>query len=107
VVMNAARPGGAARGAHPARGTRDRGELALHASSLRRAVRNVVHNALEAMPQGGTRILEGVRTTTAVQLRVGDGGTGIPAARLARICEPLYTTKPGGLAWAGILCRRP
>ena len=25
-----------------------------------------------------------------------DTGHGIPAARLAQICEPLYTTKPGG-----------
>ena len=72
------------------------GELAFHASTLRRAVLNVVHNALEAMPQGGTLTLEGLRTATAVQLRVSDSGTGIPAELLTRIFEPLYTTKPGG-----------
>ena len=72
------------------------GELAFHASTLRRAVLNVVQNALEAMPYGGTLILEGVRNATAVQLRVGDSGTGIPAERVTRIFEPLYTTKPGG-----------
>jgi two-component system, sporulation sensor kinase E len=72
------------------------GELAFHASTLRRAVLNVVQNALEAMPQGGTLTLECVRTATAVQLRVGDSGTGIPAERVPRIFEPLYTTKPGG-----------
>jgi signal transduction histidine kinase len=72
------------------------GELAFHAGTLRRAVLNVVQNALEAMPQGGTLSLECVRTATAVQLRVGDSGTGIPAERVPRIFEPLYTTKPGG-----------
>jgi signal transduction histidine kinase len=72
------------------------GELAFHASTLRRAVLNVVQNALEAMPQGGNLTLEGVRTATAVQLRVGDSGTGIPAELVTRIFEPLYTTKPGG-----------
>ena len=72
------------------------GELAFHAGTLRRAVLNVVQNALEAMPQGGTLTLECVRTTTAVQLRVGDNGPGIPAELVTRIFEPLYTTKPGG-----------
>jgi signal transduction histidine kinase len=72
------------------------GELAFHAGTLRRALLNVVHNALEAMPQGGSLTLEGVRTVTAVQLRVSDSGTGIPAELLTRIFEPLYTTKPGG-----------
>jgi signal transduction histidine kinase len=72
------------------------GALAFHASTLRRAVLNVVHNALEAMPQGGSLTLECIRTTTAVQLRVSDSGVGIPAERVTRIFEPLYTTKPGG-----------
>jgi two-component system, sporulation sensor kinase E len=72
------------------------GALAFHADTLRRAVLNVVHNALEAMPQGGSLTVACVRTTTAVQLRVSDSGVGIPAELLTRIFEPLYTTKPGG-----------
>jgi signal transduction histidine kinase len=72
------------------------GELAFHASTLRRAVLNVVQNAIEAMPQGGTLMLECARMATAVHLRVRDSGVGIPAAQVARIFEPLYTTKPGG-----------
>jgi signal transduction histidine kinase len=72
------------------------GELAFHANSLRRAVLNVVQNAIEAMPQGGTLTLACVRTATAVQVRVSDTGTGMPAERVTRIFEPLYTTKPGG-----------
>jgi signal transduction histidine kinase len=72
------------------------GALAFHAGTLRRAVLNVVHNALEAMPQGGSLTVACVRTTTAVQLRVSDSGVGIPAELLTRIFEPLYTTKPGG-----------
>jgi signal transduction histidine kinase len=72
------------------------GALAFHASTLRRALLNVVHNALEAMPQGGSLTVECIRTTTAVELRVSDSGVGIPAERVTRIFEPLYTTKPGG-----------
>ena len=72
------------------------GPLAFHPSTLRRAVLNVVQNAMEAMPQGGTLTLECVRTGREVHLRVRDSGIGIPAEQVPRIFEPLYTTKPGG-----------
>jgi len=40
--------------------------------------------------------LAGQGTATQVQIQVRDMGSGIPAERLERIFEPLYTTKPGG-----------
>jgi len=72
------------------------GLVAFHAATLRRAVLNLVQNALDAMPQGGRLTLAGQGTTTQVQVQVQDTGSGIPAALLAQIFEPLYTTKPGG-----------
>jgi signal transduction histidine kinase len=72
------------------------GQVALHASTLRRAVLNLVQNALDAMPQGGTLTLTGQGMATQVQLHVRDTGSGIPAAHLEQIFEPLYTTKPEG-----------
>jgi len=74
----------------------DLGLVALHASALRRAMLNLVQNALDAMPQGGTLTLTGQRTATHVQLQVRDTGCGIPTEQLTKIFEPLYTTKPGG-----------
>jgi two-component system sensor histidine kinase AtoS len=72
------------------------GPAVFHASTLRRAVFNLVQNALDAMPPGGTLTLAGQRMATQVQLHVRDTGSGIPAAQLAQIFEPLYTTKPEG-----------
>jgi signal transduction histidine kinase len=59
-------------------------------------VLNLLQNALDAMPNGGTLSIACQSTATQVQLRVQDTGSGIPAERLGRIFEPLYTTKPEG-----------
>jgi two-component system CheB/CheR fusion protein len=72
------------------------GLVAFHAATLRRALLNLVQNALDAMPQGGNLTLVGQGTATEVQVQVQDTGSGIPAARLEQIFAPLYTTKPGG-----------
>ena len=77
-------------------GLTDLGLVAFHAPTLRRAVVNLVQNALDAMPQGGRLMLAGQGTATHVQVQVQDTGSGIPTALRARIFEPLYTTKPGG-----------
>ena len=65
-------------------------------TQLRQVVHNLVQNALDAMEPGGTVTLVGQPTATQVQLHIRDTGRGIPAARLATMFEPLYTTKPGG-----------
>jgi signal transduction histidine kinase len=72
------------------------GESRCHPSTFRRALLNLVQNAGEAMPAGGTLTLTSQETATHVQLALRDTGSGIPAVQLARIFEPLYTTKPGG-----------
>jgi PAS domain S-box-containing protein len=72
------------------------GTVALHANTFRRALLNLVHNAMDAMPQGGVLTFCGRQDTAHAALDLRDTGTGIPAERLARIFEPLYTTKPGG-----------
>ena len=69
--------------------------MAFHASTLRRALLNLVQNAVDAAA-GGTVTLAGHGTATRVQLRVHDTGRGIPDELLPQIFEPLYTTKPGG-----------
>jgi signal transduction histidine kinase len=77
-------------------GLGDLGTVAFHPSTLGRALLNLVQNAVDAMPQGGTLTLTGQGTATHVTLQVRDTGKGIPAQQLTQIFEPLYTTKPGG-----------
>src|ERR671931_2299002 len=72
------------------------GQAVFHANTLRLVLLNLVHNALDAMPHGGTLTLAGARLATQVQLHVRDTGSGIPAAQLPHIFEPFYTTKAEG-----------
>jgi signal transduction histidine kinase len=72
------------------------GMVALHPSTFRRALLNLLQNALDAMPEGGTLTLRGAGTATHVQVQVCDTGSGIPGEQLAQIFEPLYTTKSEG-----------
>ena len=72
------------------------GPVALHTNTFRRVLLNLVQNALDAMPQGGTLTLRGRQTASRIHLDISDMGTGIPADQLAQIFEPLYTTKPTG-----------
>jgi PAS domain S-box-containing protein len=77
-------------------GVQDCGAVAFHASTLRRVLLNLVQNALDAMPQGGTLTVTGQGTTTHAQLQIQDTGSGIAPEQLPKIFEPLYTTKPEG-----------
>jgi signal transduction histidine kinase len=70
---------------------------------------NLIRNAREAMPEGG-RLTITARLSAAesdgpacrpsdawIDVEVTDTGVGIPADRLSRITEPLYSTKAKGL----------
>jgi signal transduction histidine kinase len=58
---------------------------------------NLIRNAREAMPQGGTLRLAGRAVEDAVEVDVADSGVGMAPEVLARIMEPLYSTKARGL----------
>jgi two-component system NtrC family sensor kinase len=72
------------------------GTLAIHWPTLRRALLNLGQNAMDTMPQGGTLTIRGRRDPVQAHLELCDTGTGIPAAHLPHLFEPLYTTKPAG-----------
>ena len=71
------------------------GRVALHNHTFQRVLLNLIQNAMDAMPQGGTLRLQGRRQDATVHLDVEDTGMGIPPERLPQIFESLHTTKPG------------
>jgi PAS domain S-box-containing protein len=83
---------------------------------LSKTIMNLVSNAAEAMPEGGTisistqsryldKLLNGYETIDAgeyVILTVADIGTGISPAEIDKIFEPFYTKKAMGRSGTGL-----
>jgi PAS domain S-box-containing protein len=78
---------------------------------LEQVLVNLAVNARDAMPGGGSLVIEtsnvlvdsdravqchGLKTGRHVQLRVSDTGAGMPRHVLERVFEPFFTTKPKG-----------
>ncbi|MGB0560879.1 MAG: sensor histidine kinase [Spirulinaceae cyanobacterium] len=57
---------------------------------------NLIRNALQAMPQGGTLTLALNVAETTVTIQITDTGSGIPPEVLPRIFEPFFTTRTAG-----------
>jgi len=76
-----------------------------------RALVNLIENALQAMPEGGTlrlsaRAEEGPGGERRIAIEVRDTGCGIPEALLPRLFEPYFSTKSGGTGLGLGLARR-
>ena len=80
-------------------------------AQLDNALLNLIINARDAMPQGGTIRLDAIAVALAsvkeglrdemqpgryVRIRVSDRGTGIPPEAIGRVFDPFFTTKDVG-----------
>ncbi|MEZ4393922.1 MAG: ATP-binding protein, partial [Polyangiales bacterium] len=63
---------------------------------LRRAVLNLLDNAVDASPRDAAVTLRVRSDAGSVRLSVEDRGRGIPAEALSRVFDPFFTTRPDG-----------
>ncbi len=63
---------------------------------FRRAVLNLLFNALDAMPDGGTVSVTAVETPHGLELEVADTGPGLSDEARRRAFEPFFSTKSNG-----------
>ncbi len=87
------------------------GNVKVDPGQMQQVILNLVLNARDAMPRGGTLMIEtsgmnitaatarrqpGLRPGRWVRLTVSDSGCGMDAETLAHACEPFFTTKEKG-----------
>ncbi len=63
---------------------------------LTQALLNLIFNAIEAMPSGGTLTLGLERRGETAEIRIEDTGQGIAPENRARVFQLFFTTRPGG-----------
>jgi two-component system NtrC family sensor kinase len=80
--------------------------IQINPDHLKQVFLNLVLNAIDAMPAGGTlristapdqmQASRGQRALSAVRIKFSDTGRGMPPETLSRIFEPFFTTKEDG-----------
>jgi PAS domain S-box-containing protein len=73
--------------------------LRIDAMQIHQVLRNLISNAIEAMPEGGTLEISALENTKngTVSIKVQDSGSGIAPDVLPKLFQPLFTTKARGI----------
>jgi PAS domain S-box-containing protein len=80
--------------------------LRVDVEKLKRAFVNLVKNAVDAMPEGGTLTIEAKSVDDAVEFAFSDTGMGMPTRVIEKIFTPLFTTKAKGMGFGLAICKR-
>ena len=67
-----------------------------NAGKLQQVFVNLFLNAWDAMPSGGTLVIETSKNDTMVVVDIHDSGTGISSEDIRKIYDPFFTTKSTG-----------
>jgi signal transduction histidine kinase len=67
------------------------------ATQLQIVFSNLIRNARDAMPHGGRLTISARPDRDVIDVAVKDTGDGVPLENLAKIMEPLFTTKARGI----------
>jgi signal transduction histidine kinase len=82
-------------------------ELPLDRSPMERVFQNLIGNAIEAMPEGGSVAIEARHSDSAIVVSVEDTGPGIPNDIAANLFEPFVTAgKKNGMGLGLALSRK-
>jgi signal transduction histidine kinase len=71
-------------------------QITADPEKLQQVFLNLLINAVDAMPEGGTLSIAVSREEAFAVVRIADTGAGIPSDQIESIFEPFYTTKPAG-----------
>jgi len=76
------------------------------ADQLRGAFINIVRNAMDAMPKGGTLTVSLASRGDRIEISFKDTGCGIASDQIAKVFAPFFTTKPNGSGLGLVIVQR-
>jgi len=86
--------------------TDDEPEIIVDSNLLSRAMANLIQNAVEAMPKGGTLTIESIFLNDQLEFNVSDTGVGFPEEFKSKIGNPLVTRKARGMGFGLAITKR-
>lgn len=69
------------------------GEQSIDVNQLRQVFDNIIKNACEAMPDGGTLTVTTIGKEDTFSIKISDSGSGISEENLPKLFSPFFTTK--------------
>jgi two-component system sensor histidine kinase HydH len=73
---------------------------------MKRTSINLIENAIDAMPQGGTLTISSEQSNDNVEITFSDTGSGMPEKVMENLWKPLQTTKAEGMGLGLAICKR-
>jgi len=86
--------------------TKNEPKINVDVGKIKRVFVNIIKNALEAMPKGGTLTIESRKLDGNLEVVCSDTGSGMSKATLEKLWTPLFTTKAKGMGFGLPICKR-
>ena len=81
-------------------------KITVDSSKLQRVFVNLIRNAVDSMPEGGSLTIRSAKRSDGVDVAVSDTGHGMSKESLSKICTPLFTTKAKGMGFGLAISKR-
>jgi len=80
--------------------------MKVDVEKMHRVIINIVKNAFDAMPDGGTLSIRSRKVNDTVAISFSDTGVGMTEETVRRLWTPLFTTKARGMGFGLPICKR-
>ena len=86
--------------------TKQEPKIEVDFAKIQRVFINMVKNAIDAMPNGGTLAIKSKETNGSVDVTISDTGTGLSEETIKKLWTPLFTTKAKGMGFGLAISKR-
>jgi signal transduction histidine kinase len=86
--------------------TENKPKIMVDVGKIKRAFVNIIKNAVEAMPKGGTLTITSRKLDGNLEIVFSDTGIGMSKETLEKLWAPLFTTKAKGMGFGLSICKR-